>query len=182
MSKCVCWFQLNFLQFIWSDIDQYARIVPVCALFWQQTDAHAQIKRPVDAKTIIIAVDICAYLCICVHICVYQHLCIYMYMWTWCKRGCCLGPIRTSHCALHHTSDSTLRLAVSVAVPQLTAASAALEPFSKPASINLCPDLRIRVGIDSHLSSISAFSTELKRIPTPLSLFSNFWLGADKTF
>ena len=38
----------------------------------------------------------------------------------------------------------------------------------------------MRVGIDSPLSSISAFSTDLKRIWTPHLLFWDFW--ADKTF
>ena len=37
----------------------------------------------------------------------------------------------------------------------------------------------IRVGINSQLSSISAFSTDLKRIQTPHRLFLVFW--ADKT-
>ena len=40
--------------------------------------------------------------------------------------------------------------------------------------------LPVRVGIESLLSSISAFSTDLKSIQTPHSLFRDF--GADKTF
>ena len=53
------------------------KFLPVCAIFSQQTDAHAHTKRPVGANNaacVFDAVDICAYLFVFVHI--FAYLCI----------------------------------------------------------------------------------------------------------